>query len=159
LDSKNWDPNDLDKVASWTSRAIALGLEADESILDLLMEKYDNDVLNIIINRKVTLPSNNQPDGPWYNALLKANEALDNHPWVLHLNWWTNKTNWAPFKNMVEYREKDKNSFRVQKQFVELLHGLDDPIVIVDSVIGRDSIRNFIEDNSVKVIYISDIGN
>jgi hypothetical protein len=111
-----------------------------------------------LINRKFTLPSNNQPVGPWYDSLLKTNELLQDYPWVLHLTWWTNKTDWAPFKNMIEYEEKDKNTFRVQKQFAELLQGLKDPIVVVDSVIGRDSVRNFIESNSLKVIYISDIG-
>jgi hypothetical protein len=39
-----------------------------------------------------------------------------------------------------------------------MLQGLKDPIVVVDSVIGRDAIQNFVESNSLKVIYISDIG-
>ena len=158
LESIGWDQNQTNKLSTWVSQAISLGLQLDESVLDYLRSHYSDQVVNILTNRKVTLPSNNQPDGPWYNSLLKANDVLQDHPWVLHLSWWTNKTDWSPFKNMIEYEEKDKNSFRVQKQFAELLQGLKDPIVVVDSVIGRDSVRNFIESNSLKVIYISDIG-
>lgn len=158
FNSINWDPTDISKIPYWASQAVSLGLRVDESILDLLLSQYNDQLVNIIVNRKHTLPSNNQPDGEWYNTLLKANEVLQDCSWVLYLTWWTNKTDWSPFKNMVEYKEKDKNSFRVQKQFAELLQGLKDPIVVVDSVIGRDAVRNFVESNSLKVIYISDIG-
>jgi len=158
LKSLNWEANQINKLASWASQAVALGLRIDETVLDKLLEQHNDDVVNIIVNRKTTLPSNNQSDGPWFNSLLKANEALQDYPWILHLTWWTDKTNWSSFKNLTEYREKDKNSFKVQKQFAELLQGLKDPIVVVDSVIGRDAVRNFIETNSLKVIYISDIG-
>lgn len=158
LDTLNWDPSNVDKIAHWVSQALALGLRLDETVFDLLLSKYPTDVVNIFTNKKVTLPSNNQPTGPWYNSLLQANAVLQDHPWLLYLTWWTDKTDWTPFKNLIEYREKDKNSFRVQKQFAELLQGLKDPIVVVDSVIGRDAVRNFIESNSLKVVYISDIG-
>jgi hypothetical protein len=158
FESLGWQSSQIDKLANWVSQAISLGLRIDESVIDALLSQYDSQIVNILINRKFTLPSNNQPVGPWYDSLLKTNELLQDYPWVLHLTWWTNKTDWAPFKNMIEYEEKDKNTFRVQKQFAELLQGLKDPIVVVDSVIGRDSVRNFIESNSLKVIYISDIG-
>ena len=156
--SVGWDPSQLDKLAIWASQAVSLGLQVDESAIDLLLERYSKDIVDIIINRKSTLPSNNHPDGPWYDYLLEVNEILQDHPWVLNLTWWTNKTDWSPFKNMIEYKENDKSSFKVQKQFADLLQGLQDPIVVVDSIIGRDAIRNFIESNSLKVIYISDIG-
>ena len=158
LDSINWNPTSMDRLANWASQAVSLGLRIDENAIDYLSARYSSEVVNIIINRKTTLPSNNQPTGPWYNSLLEANHALQEYPWVLYLTWWTNKTDWSPFKNMIEYQEKDKNSFKVQKQFAELLQGLKDPIVVVDSVIGRDAVRNFIENNSLKVVYISDIG-
>lgn len=158
LELVGWDQTQINKMPTWVSQAISLGLRLDESVIDYLSSHYEEPVVNILTNRKVTLPSNNQLDGPWYDALLKANDVLHDHPWVLHLSWWTNKTNWTPFKNMISYEEKDKNSFRVQKQFAELLQGLNDPIIVVDSVIGRDAVRNFIESNSLKVIYISDIG-
>lgn len=158
LDSINWNPTSTDKLANWASQAVSLGLRVDENVVDNLRAQHSSEVVNIIINRKTTLPSNNQPVGPWYNSLLEANHALQEYPWVLYLTWWTNKTDWSPFKNMIEYQEKDKNSFKVQKQFAELLQGLKDPIVVVDSVIGRDAVRNFIENNSLKVVYISDIG-
>lgn len=158
LETINWDPFNLSKIATWVSQAISLGLRIDESVMDYLHSHYTDQVVNILVNRKVTLPSNNQPTGPWYTSLLEANQLLQDYPWVLHLTWWTNKTDWSPFKNMIEYQEKDKNSFKVQKQFAELLQGLNDPIVVVDSVIGRDAVRNFIENNSLKVVYISDIG-
>ncbi len=158
FDSNNWDLYDISKLPYWVSQAVSLGLRVDESILDLLLSQYNDHLVSIIVNRKHTLPSNNQPDGDWYNTLLKANEVLQDCPWVLHLTWWTNKTDWSPFKNMIEYKEKDKNSFRVQKHFAEMLQGLKDPIVVVDSVIGRDAVRQFVESNSLKVIYISDIG-
>ena len=158
LNELNWDARQIDKLAYWVSQASALGLHIDNSIIDTLMSQYSDDVVNIIINRKVTMPSNNMPEGPWYNALLKANDVLQDYPWVLYLSWWTNKTDWTPFKNMISYQENDKNSFRVNKKFANVLDGLKDPIVIVDSVIGRDAVRNYIEGNSIKVVYISDIG-
>lgn len=159
LRSIDWEPTSTDRLASWASQAASLGLRIGESVIDRLCAQHSSDVVNIIINRKITLPSNNQPNGPWYSSLLEANHALQEYPWVLYLTWWTNKTDWSPFKNMIEYQEKDKNSFRVQKQFAELLQGLKDPIVVVDSVIGRDAVRNFIESSSLKVVYISDIGH
>ena len=158
LNELNWDARQIDKLAYWVSQASALGLHIDNSVIDTLMSQYSDDVVNIIINRKVTMPSNNMPEGPWYNALLKANDVLQDYPWVLYLSWWTNKTDWTPFKNMISYQENDKNSFRVNKKFANVLDGLKDPIVIVDSVIGRDAVRNYIEGNSIKVVYISDIG-
>jgi hypothetical protein len=151
-----WDSSQISRLPYWTSQASALGLEIDNTVLDDLLKRYTDDIVNIIINRKVTMPSNNQAEVPWYNSLLKANEVLQDYPWVLYLSWWTTKTDWSPFKNMIEYKEKDKNSFRVQKQFADMLQGLTDPIVVVDSVIGRDAVRNFVENNSIKVIYISD---
>lgn len=158
LETIDWDPSNLSKIAAWVSQAISLGLRIDEGVIDYLHTLYTDQVVNILVNRKAVLPSNNQPYGEWYTSLLEANQLLQDYPWVLHLTWWTNKTDWSPFKNMIEYQEKDKNSFRVQKQFAELLQGLKDPIVVVDSVIGRDAVRNFIENNSLKVVYISDIG-
>lgn len=158
LETIDWNPNDVARLAYWASQMPALGINIAPVVQDVLMAAYDHEVVNIILNKKVTMPSNNMPDGPWYNALLNANHELQDYPWVLHLSWWTTKTDWSPFKNMIEYKERDKNSFRVSKPFADLLLGQKDPIVVVDSVIGRDAVRNFIENNSLKVIYISDIG-
>lgn len=158
LEKKNYRENDIDNLSTWTAIATSLGLEIDPSVSYKLEEQYGLDVASIITNRVVTLPSNNQPTGPWYDTLLKANSALKDHNWVLHLTWWTSQTIWHPFQNLVNLSPKEKNSYRLDPVFVETLHQLENPIVILDSVISRDTLRNFVEQTATKIIYISDIG-
>ena len=158
LEKKNYNENDIANLASWTVAAASMGLEIDSSVLHTLEEQYELDVAAIIANRIITLPSNNQPNGPWYDALLKANSVLKNHNWLLHLTWWTNKTSWKPFQNLTDMSPKEKNSYKLDPNFVETLIQLENPIVILDSVISRDALRNFVEQTAVKIIYISDIG-
>lgn len=153
--SFNTRDNDL---AYWSSIIINLGVELDQSILDKLSESYSPNTVEMIASRKVVLPSSNQPDGPWLESLMESNQALSKFPWVLYLTWWSNKTNWSKFSNVIKYEQEDKNNFKVSKKFADLLLGLDNPVIVVDSIIGRDVVRNFIESNSLKVIYISDIG-
>jgi hypothetical protein len=159
LISKNWNQDDVSNLSYWASIAAGLALRIDESVKEELSKHYTNSVVDIITQRKVTLPSNNQPDGAWYNTLLEANRALNKNPWILHLNWWTNKTDWSPFSNLIRPLTKDRNQFRVSKEFADLLTSNQNAIVIVDSVVGRDAVRNFIENNSIKIVYISDIGH
>lgn len=158
LSNKGFTETDVGRLPYWVSQAAAMGLRVDESITDLLRKAYNENVVSIITNRKVTLPSNNQPDGEWYNALLEANSILNDSPWLLHLSWWSSKTNWKPFKNMQELPSRNRSSFKVEQNVADYLYANNDAIVVVDSVVGRDAIRNFIESNSLKVVYISDIG-
>lgn len=155
LSSIDWDPKQLNKLSNWVCQATALGLQIDTSVTDALLVQNSKEVVDIITNRKVVLPSKNLHNGPWYDSLLAANEVLSNYPWVLYLSWWTNKTDWTPFKNLIKYEQN--TSSRIN--FAEKLHSLTDPIVVMDTVIGKESVRSFIENNSIKVIYISDIGH
>ncbi len=159
LISKNWNQNDVSNLPYWAAIAASLALRIDEPVKEELSKHHSSDVVDIITQRKVTLPSNNQPDGVWYNTLLEANRALNKNPWILHLNWWSNKTDWSPFNNLIRSPTKERNQFRVSKEFADLLTSNQDAIVIVDSVVGRDAVRNFIENNSIKIVYISDIGH
>lgn len=158
LATKQYNQFDIDNLPLWTSLAITLGLEIDPSVISKLENDYGSDVSSIMCNRIITLPSNNQPDGPWYNTLLNANSILKNHDWVLYLTWWTSKTSWSPFSNLVDLSPKDKNSYRIEPSLVESFSSLTNPIVVLDSAISRDGLRTFIENSATKVIYISDIG-
>lgn len=158
MQTLNYDPNNMDQLSYYTSQAVNLGLKIDNEVVEKLTSNLGEQVANIIVNRKTTLPSGNLPNGDWYNYLLAANKELKNCTWILYLTWWTNKTDWSPFENMIKYDQENKNSSRLEKSFVELLKNTSDPIVVVDSIIGKEAIRNFIESNSLKVIYISDIG-
>jgi hypothetical protein len=158
LDSINFNKRDND-LAYWVSIIINLGIELDQSILDKLSESYSPNTVEMIASRKVVLPSSNQSDGPWLESLFESNQALSKFPWVLYLTWWSNKTDWSKFSNVIKYEQEDKNNFKVSKKFADLLLGLDNPIIVVDSIIGRDAVRNFIESNSLKIVYISDIGH
>lgn len=159
LESKGFEADSIDKLPQIASHASAIGLQIDKSIVDHLNEKYGETITSIFVNRKVTLPSNNQADGPWYDALLEANRILSDRPWALHLSWWSTKTDWKPFQNMLEFPCRNRTSFKIDHAIGEFLLNTEDPIVVIDSVVGRDAIRNFIENNSLKVVYISDIGN
>ena len=157
LAAKNFDASNVAELPYWASQAASMGLRIDESIKDELLKNHSEMVVSIIANRKVTLPSNNQPEGEWYNALLEANHLLTRSPWALHLSWWSNKTDWKPFNNLFPFPSKNRTSFKVEQGVADFLYANDDTIVVVDSVVGRDAIRNFIENNSMKVVYISDI--
>ena len=158
LSTKQYNESDIDNLPLWASVAITLGLEIDASVITKLANDYGSDIAHIISNRVVTLPSNNQPHGPWYNSLLKLNSVLKNHDWVLYLTWWTSKTSWEPFSNLVDLSPKDKNSYRIEPALVDNFAQLTNPIVVIDSAISRDGLRTFIETAATKVIYISDIG-
>lgn len=157
LSTKSYPNLDVSHAAYWVSQAVSLGVEIDSTVDELLPD--NEQVKSIIKNRSVVLPSKNQPNGEWYDNLLITNQVLSDVPWVLYLNWWTKETDWSRFKNTTMFNNQNKNSFNVTKPFVDLLQSLEDPIVIVDSIIGRDVITGFIEHHALKVIYISDIGN
>lgn len=159
LASKNFNTADIDNLSYWVSLAVSLGLQVDETIISYLSSITDSMTVNLLTNRIVTLPSKNQTDGPWYDTLVNSNRILKNCNWVLFLSWWTHKTNWDNFENMIRYSQEEKNTFKIEKKFADLLLSLDNPVVIMDSVIGKEAVRNFIESYSLKVIYISDIGN
>lgn len=161
LESKGWRAGDIENLAYWTSHAASMELRIDSSVDAILLQKYSELAVSIIKTRKIALPSNNQATGPWYDALLEANSALSQSVWLLNLTWWSDKTSWSTFKNMQELADlKSRNSFKVEQNVADIFYenANNNPIVVVDSIIGKDSIRNFIENNATKVIYISDIG-
>lgn len=156
LEAKGFEPST--NVAKWATYLSCLGIEIDDSIKQHLDNNYSDEVANIILNRKVTMPSNNQVSGKWHTNLLEANHALSEMPWVLYLNWWSDKTDWSSFKNITKVTPSKKSFNKIESQLVEKLLN-EDTIVVIDSVVGMDSQRNFIEQKAFKVVYISDIGS
>jgi hypothetical protein len=156
LESKEIALNDLTQASKAVSYLAAMGIKIDESAMQYLTDQHSYEVATIIKNRKAVMPSSNQPDGPWHDTLLKANHALANIPWVLYLQWWSDKTDWSQFKNVDVIRPAKKGYNYINPGFVDKLNN-HDLIVVIDSVVGGEYQRNYIEQKALKVIYISDI--
>lgn len=158
LESRDFDPADSSRTSEHVAYMASLGIDMHESVKQHLTDRFGYEVACIICDRKSVMPSNNQPDGPWHENLLEANHALSAFPWVLYLNWWSDKTDWSDFKNIVSIKPGKKSYNSIDPVFAEKLIN-EEPIVIMDSVVGLDPIRHFIEQRAHKVIYISDIGS
>lgn len=148
-----------DNLVRWTIHAPTLGVRLDNSVTSALVDEHGLDTLPILTNRSVVLESKNQPMGEWYTTLLKANNILSDFPWVLFLAWWTKETDWKPFNNLHDLSTTDRYNRQTHHKFAEKLQEFEHPIVVLDSIIGNDALKHFVNQRAAKVIYISDIGS
>lgn len=158
LEARDFDPADSNRLSEHVAYISSLGIEIHESVRQHLTDRFGYEAACIICDRRPVMPSNNQPSGAWHENLLKANHALSSFPWVLYLNWWSDKTDWSAFENIVSIKPGKKSYNSIDPALVEKLTN-EEPIVVMDSVIGFDALRNFVEQRAHKVIYISDIGS
>lgn len=148
---------DLTNIINSVAYISCLGVNIDDTVVQHLTNQFGYDVARIICDRRIVMPSGNQPDGPWHTTLLKANQVLKDVTWVLYLTWWSDKTNWSEFQNITNIKASRSFS-NVDEAFVNIVENKD-TIVVMDSVVGSDAIKNYIEHKALKVIYISDIGS
>lgn len=158
LENRGFESANPATINKWVSVIAHLGIEIHDSVIQHLTDRFGYDVARIICQSESIMPSGNQPTGPWHETLLKTNYAMADVHWVLYLDWWSEKTDWSAFKNIEHIKSKKKTYNTIEPRLLEQLTNNAEPIVVMDSVVGGDAVRDFIEHKALKVIYISDIG-